>query len=199
MNYNRIKLYWKTLLLRRGTTITMVLTYKCNLKCDYCILKAPTGSYPSSTISTLYEWKDIIYRFPVRIKEIYLSGGEATLHPQFAEITNWLLDEGYHVKLFSNLVAVDEILKVKKSYRFMVTATYHRSMNLGTFLRNYLRVTKKHRVDVHELGTQKIHFSKLLPIVTDPKKMGDKLFRFAPDRKLDIGCYDVTRSHSHFV
>jgi uncharacterized radical SAM superfamily Fe-S cluster-containing enzyme len=195
MNYNTFKLYWKTLLFRRGVTIALVLTYKCNLDCPYCILKVPKGVYPSSEVSTLAEWKEFIKRFPVKIKEVYLSGGEPTLYPDFVELTNWLLDEGYHVKVFSNLLNINSLLKIQRSYRFIITSTFHTDKEM--FMRNYWIIKMLHRVDVHELGIKRLQLDSLvMPLVNDPDKVGGYNFTITPDRKIYIGCYDAVYDKS---
>jgi uncharacterized radical SAM superfamily Fe-S cluster-containing enzyme len=197
MNYNKIKLYWKTLLFRRGITIALVLTYKCNLDCLYCILKVPKGIYPSSDISTLDEWKEFIRRFPVKIKEVYLSGGEPTLYPDFVELTNWLLDEGYHVKVFSNLLNINNLLKVQRSYRFIITSTFHWSSDYDIFMRNYWIIRMRHRVDVHELKYKVLPIKTLvMSLVDNPNEVGGYNFTITPDRKIYIGCYDAVYDKS---
>jgi organic radical activating enzyme len=191
MNYNKIKLYWKTLIFKRGFNLAIFLTYKCNLGCSYCILKIPTGNYPHSEISTLEQWMELINRWPVRIKEIYLSGREAVLHPQFVEITNWFLGKGYHIKVFSNLMDIDKFRQIIKIHRFMITATYHHNCDKNKFMSNYNELTKRFRIDVHELGYKILPFSKLMPLVYNSDLIPREYFRISPDRQIYIGCYDI--------
>jgi hypothetical protein len=198
MNYNKIKLYWKTLLFKRGITIALVLTYDCQLHCPYCILKA-TGGYPQSDTSTFLQWKDFIDRFPVRIKEVYLTGGEPTLYPHFVELTNYLLDKGYHVTVFSNLLD-RKLLWIQMSYRFLITATYHHHTDSRIFVKNYNEITKLHRVDVHELGYKALSLnSKVMPLVSDPNEIGGYNFTVTPDRKIYIGCKDAVIDKTTYI
>lgn len=105
-----MKLYGKTLWFRRGVNITLFLSYRCNIYCPYCSLAQINGKYPQGEELTLEQWKEKFDRgFPVKIKEVYLSGGEPSLVPYIAEFANYLIDKGYHVCLFSNLARVDRL------------------------------------------------------------------------------------------
>jgi organic radical activating enzyme len=190
MNWNKFKIYGKTLSLKRGCSITLMLCYNCTLSCDYCCLKIASGKYPVSKMSTFDEWKELINRWPVKIKEVILSGGEPTLMPYFAELANWLLDKGYHVKVYSNLTNPKPYQDVRNSYRFIITATYHHSYDINKFIVNLSSI--KHRIDVHEIDSRMLPFSKVKELVTDKWKVETRYFRVNPARKIFIGCYDLT-------
>jgi organic radical activating enzyme len=181
-----MKLYGKTLRFKRGIFLNLFLTFRCTLKCDYCILKLPTKIYPKSKEVGLDVWKDLISNFSLKIKEVSVSGGEPTLYPYFAEFVNWLLDKGYHVKIYSNLTNPSPINDIKKSYRLIINATNHKHK---AFLGNYLEM--KHRVNVIELGERTLSFSRVNPILDKPNKI--KGLVVGPDTKLFQNCAEMNQ------
>ena len=157
-----MKFYGKTLMFRRGTNVTLFLSYKCNIYCPYCSLAQVNGKYPVGKELTLDEWKEWFnVGFPVKIREVYLSGGEPSLVPYIVELTNFLLDKGYHVLLFSNLARVDRLEKIKKSYRFYVRATYHHVDDKERFDKAYQRLIKTHPVIVDEFEYKVLPYSRV--------------------------------------
>jgi organic radical activating enzyme len=191
MNWNIIKLYGKTLLLRRGVTLNIFLDYKCTLSCEYCCLKLPSGHYPNLETSTLDEWEEFINRWPTKIKEVTISGGEPAMISYLPDLANWLLEKGYHVKVFSNLTIPEPFEKIKNNYRFIITSTYHRGFKQDKYLENYLKI--KQRIDVHEIGIKTLPFSKLKPMITDERDIERESFRINPKRQIFIGCYDLLK------
>jgi organic radical activating enzyme len=193
MNYNIIKIYHKILPFISGQQVSIHLTYDCNLKCDYCGVKIPSGKQPHSDTSTFEQWIDLINRFPCKIKEFYISGGEPTLHPDFSKLVNYLLSKKYYVTVFTNLMTLHPLLGINTSFRFKILATYHHHSNKIIFMRNYNAVSNYHRIDVNEIGDTKIlPYSKLKPFLKEDD-FNDKNFRISPDRQIFVGCND------HFV
>ena len=81
--------------------VYLVVTRKCNLSCPFCIRSSvPTEE---STLS-----KELIYSYLAQIKEmndqitLIITGGEATLHPDFREILQKSCDMFQKVILCSN-------------------------------------------------------------------------------------------------
>jgi organic radical activating enzyme len=87
------------------------------------------GIKPSSKTITLDGWKEIINAFPIKIKEVFISGGEPTLISWLPDLCNWLLDKGYHVTVFTNLHIPIFLIRVKRSRRFQIYATFHQEQD----------------------------------------------------------------------
>jgi len=86
------------------------ITNTCNLRCKYCFAKGMLGGAANAEEMTLDEIKKIatFVKNPEgpSTKEmpgiISLLGGEPTLHSQFRQIIDYLLENNFVVKLFSN-------------------------------------------------------------------------------------------------
>ena len=187
-----MKLYGKTLKLRRGVSIDIYPSFLCNLSCCYCALKIPNGKYPDRGYEmSLQEWKDFINNFPVKIKEVCITGGEPGLWKGIAELTNWLLDEGYHVKIFSNLTVIAKFLEIKPSYRFIISATFHHGQNSYNFSQKYKVLSKLFRIDVYEFGGRVLDFSMPHKMFHTTKDFPQGGFKISPDGQILIGCPQI--------
>jgi len=163
-------LYWNTLRLNRknytdqgkkknnrwfhkGTELAVVLTGKCNLHCDYCPMFLTDKKYPKYKDATLEEWKDYFEKYPEWLSQIFLTGGETSLVPYIAELTNWLVDRGHHVIIFSNLKKPEAFYPIKKSFRFILIPTFHPTDNKKRFTEAYnkLKQNTKFRIRVQEM------------------------------------------------
>ena len=104
----------------------MVLTTRCNLKCeDYCPMFKVNGERPVYDECSVDEWKTFIENYPNHIEEVFLSGGETSLYPNVSELVNWMVSKGIYVCIFSNLWKPEAFLGLKKSYRLVLYPTYH--------------------------------------------------------------------------
>ena len=194
MNHNKIRLYGKLLRFKKGQLLSLFLTFKCNLRCSYCSLKwATDGIWPKTEISTVRQWQDLINRISFPIREISLLGGEPTLYPGFAELTNWLLSRGYFVKVYTNLTNPNVLLEVNRSQRFIIHASYHRAFDGERFMANYYSLYKKHRIDIYELGYRTLNVkTRLGPILSKrdhQAKTSD--LHISPDRRLYWNCDEM--------
>ena len=182
---------------RRGVRLSMVLTYRCNLKCDYpCSMLLPTGKWPKAKESTFQELKQFIKEFPYKVREIQISGGSPELHPSFVEFTNWLLDQGYFVQIMTNLLFLKKLSQIKRTYRVMFCCTYHHSSSLKIWMRNYDYLNKYYRITTDELGERLTPQRVKLRIVKnylDCRGLRDNslMIRVAPDLTMYNTCYGV--------
>lgn len=191
MNY-LIK-YGKRKLFKRGIGISLTLSYKCNLRCSYCSLKNFGDTIPESNdVHSVYEWIEFIKTFPVKIREVYITGGEPSLFKGVETLCNWLIDNGYFVTVFSNLTDKCEVfLKVKISARFKIQSTYHESANINHFTNNYLVLSRLHRIDIDEINTNHFPYlsnKKQLTTIENEKK--PSILRVNPDFSIYTNCYD---------
>lgn len=85
---------------------SILLTNKCNLKCEYCY-----GDYSASkneflAINKVPELFDTLEKNG--ITAIELTGGEPLLHPYFTEILKLACNKRWHINILSNGVLFDE-------------------------------------------------------------------------------------------
>lgn len=192
MNYNKIKIYGKSLLFKRGCQVSLFITYSCNFNCPYCGASLPSGKQPHGRESTIEEWKEFINKFPTKIKEFYVSGGEPTLYKDFIPLVEFLLTIG-HVKIFTNLSKPQILLSLPKSYKLTIRATFHHSDDINRFNNSYNSIYKKHRIDVYEIGYSLLPYSILVPPLEKKDYFADGNFRISCDRQIFIGC------QNHFI
>ena len=183
--------------LRRGIRITCYLTFACDYNCSYCLMNFPGNGQPKAKMSSLDEWKEYINLIPSSIQEIYISGGEPTLVPYFKEFTEWALNKGILVTVFSNMSdsAVAELSKLEETVRLRILGSYHPSQQeLSNFINNCNSI--KNRVDVLEIkfdeNTKKnVPFSKWKPVTNKDQMRTKKMFRISPDLLMFLTCFDM--------
>ncbi|MBD5323629.1 MAG: radical SAM protein [Bacteroides sp.] len=92
-----------------GEGVQLYLTNKCNLRCPHCYMISGNAS-PNELEKN--EWYDIIENVAAHgADRITFSGGEATLHPNFAEFVIRSHNLGMNVELLSNgLLLTDKLL-----------------------------------------------------------------------------------------
>lgn len=191
-----MKLYGKTLLFRRGLVLNIYLTLRCNLNCEFCCVRANRVVCPESTLE---EWQEFFRRFPDPVKELSVSGGETTLVPYYPELCNWLIDEGYHVSLATNLhkAKLDRdwpMLRIIPHHRFQISATCHQDpipfMQAVRALRGL-----GYRVNVREVGTTMIRGSVMLREQSQDELYFEKAgLNIAPDRSIHINAWHMVKA-----
>ncbi len=193
-----MKLYGRTLMLKRGTMLQISLTYACQYRCEYCTLKMPTGKQPMSRGRLSFEeWQERIKNFPVKVREVYISGGEPTLVSYMPDLCNWLLDVGYHVTIFTNLhEALKSLTRIKPSYRLQIWATFHKGHRADLFggAYHYLK-GEGYNITAEELGEKTLDFTKLMQFTT-VEALKDPSFRMSPDGQLFTSCYEHYKEKS---
>lgn len=194
----RIKLnkkgYWKMLFFKRGILLQISLTMKCNYDCDYCSQKFVEKGRVQHKEVGFISWVRFFKRFPYKIKEVYVSGGEPTLHKDFVRIVKYLLGCGYHVKVFTNLKNYKKILELPQTRRLCITTTYHHHVKKETFLIAY-NALKNYQIKVDEIGTKILKFSNLKTEGTKEKNDSYMIvcLRISPNLRINISCFDLLR------
>ncbi len=184
--------------MKRGIRLKIFPTFKCNLDCAYCGNDLGVGLDPIDRKTLdVDDWVDLIQSFPVRVREVVISGGEPTIYPGMVTFINKLLELGYFVTVFTNLTN-KYLINTNKSFRLRIYATFHgRHYDKNRFLSNYYAVTKKHRVDVNEIAEQRLSFSKVDPWGCDleqAKTINKNYFWISPDGMIHTSCYAVMYS-----
>lgn len=140
--------------LHRGMRIHAILTFACNFKndCYYCTWKAG-GGWPQAKTMTLAGWKKVIKRLPFKVREIMVTGGEPMLHPEFNQIVEWMLKQGYFVTVYTNL-SIAKGNQLPKHHRLRFYASKHSMVRrkMWPFLTN---LYNGFRVDKNDIGSDK--------------------------------------------
>ena len=147
--------------LHRGTKLMLFLNYKCNLNCDYCSLGYIGKRVESETIE-LDDWKYLVESFPLKLREIRISGGEPMLMPYYAELINWLLDRGFYVMVFTNLTVLN--FDVKPNSRLIYSATYHKGAKYWIWKKHLEFYRKRYKVNAQQLEDETISGIKVSPV-----------------------------------
>lgn len=165
-----IRLYWNTLRVHKktgkwfskGTDIVCVLTTKCNLHCNYCPMFLTDPKYPRFDVCTLDEWKEFFENYPEWISQVYLSGGEPSKVSYLSELTNWLIDRGHHVIIFSNLETPEAFYGIKNHWRFVLVPTFHQyEDDKERFTKAYNKLKSRFRIVSQEMEDEhKLFFTK---------------------------------------
>lgn len=117
--------------LKRGITVSAMLTFRCNLDCSYCSNKFVTGKMPSSKEMSLIEWIEIFDRFPVKIREVIITGGEPFLYKHIDELILYLVGRNIHVAVFSNLLVKRQLSYTGDLLR--IAASHHENVSKEKF------------------------------------------------------------------
>lgn len=181
--------------LKRGIKINLSPSWRCNLQCEYCILKTSgKKKYPQDhdEIKPIEYWKEWISTFPVKIREVAISGGEPTLIPYLIELVNWLLSEGYYVLILTNLTNWTNLCYIKPSRRLRIEATLHECYDKDLFLEHYNIVSIWHRVDVIEIEKKELSFSKTVPWSSEEtsRRIDKNYLKAAPDGTIYRNCFE---------
>lgn len=180
-----------------GVKLSIVLSWKCSLKCSYCSQKLGGNKMPDDPeLKTVGEWIDYIKNFPLKIKEIQLTGGEPSIYSGIVKLANGILKEGYLLTIYSNLTNT-KLLNVNPSRRLRIKSTYHESYDQGKFKKNLGILRKIHRVDIDEIYQEIIGNSNIKQWYTIDKiqKSTKGYLRIAPNGRIYTNCYDCAKEH----
>ncbi len=102
--------------------IYILLTEKCNLHCSMCIRGRQSGKELDLT-----ELKKVIRENDFSRDEIVISGGEPSLHPQFAEIVDFFCDSAAKVGVATNGTQTSRLAKIaqKENLFFQISLDGH--------------------------------------------------------------------------
>jgi MoaA/NifB/PqqE/SkfB family radical SAM enzyme len=199
-------LYLKTIAkkLTKGVLLQISLTYRCSGACDICCQKFLLGRHPKVKETNFLGWVRFFKRFPYKIKEVYVSGGEPVLHPDFVRIVNYLLCCGYYVRIFTNLKDIRKFYAINQSYKLSIKATYHHNeLSSFEFDENYQRLKNIHSVEVDEIEyPQMLPYSKMQSMLHNDhsRATGENFYeatclRISPDLHINLNCYELVSNH----
>ncbi len=129
--------------------IYLLLTEKCNLKCRMCIRGKQHGEELSFLRLKNATWLD-----EIKVHDIVVSGGEPTLHPDFAPIVNFLCDHARSVTVTTNGTQKDCLIKnvTRENLYFQISidgdnAGHDDIRGLGTFTKSMSTVHELDRLE----------------------------------------------------
>jgi len=183
--------------------VQISLTFRCSGTCKMCCQKFLLGYRPIVEETNFTGWVKFFKRFPYKIKEVYVSGGEPVLHKDFVRIVNYLLGCGYYVRIYTNLKNIDKFREIKQCYRLSIKATYHHNESLEIFDMNYKALKMIHSVEVDEFETPKLlSYSKLQNMLNNDhsRATGENFYeatclRISPDLHINLNCYELVENH----
>ncbi len=112
------------------TSFYLYLTSGCNLHCRHCWI-APTfvkgQPQPGDYLDLDLLKKAVTEAKPLGLSSAKLTGGEPTLHPQFAQIADYLTAEGLSLNMETNGTLIDEALARHLKEH---TSLYHVSVSI---------------------------------------------------------------------
>ena len=132
----RRKLFWyvhffagalnnKPGIFKKGITIDIIPTTRCNYKCSYCPMFLH-GEVKRFDECTWEEWADFITRRVQHwVSTFYVSGGEPGLYKDIVPLINWLISRGHKVILLTNLSYPEKFEGIKPHWRLMFQPTFH--------------------------------------------------------------------------
>jgi organic radical activating enzyme len=153
----------------RGAAVTLSLSTKCNLSCQYCPNVDFRKTYPRWDECSMEEWQEYIEKFPEFISLVLISGGEPTLIKWVPKFTNWLISTGRKVVIFTNLAIPEKFKDIKPSSRLQVQSTFHHKDDKYRFTDAYEKVLSYgHKVDAVEVGNEPkvLSFTHQKPFIT---------------------------------
>lgn len=111
-------------LFKKGITIDIIPTTRCNYKCSYCpmFLHGEVKRYEECSFE---EWKVFIERLQHWVSVFYISGGEPALYKDIVPLTNWLIERGHKVIIMTNLSYPKNFQGIKPHWRLMFQPTFH--------------------------------------------------------------------------
>ena len=184
--------------LRRGIRVCIFPTYRCNLSCPYCSnnLERSGTIFRSEEIRPL-DWERLIKNFPVKIREVVISGGEPLLYFEIQRLILLLLDLDLMVMMNSNLM-IKRNLSILKSDRLRVEATLHEGVDKTKFYSNVQHYRQWFKVDVdfftdHNWPIRFLGFKgkKLMSEDESYLCLDMKRFKFTPDGRLWINDREI--------
>ncbi len=98
--------------------MNIVFTNFCNTNCAYCFAKGKLNSAKNSKDSYInFRNLKIVIKFLKKSKQAHVGiiGGEPTLHPKFKERVTMILDEGFHIQIYSNGIIKEDIVTFLES------------------------------------------------------------------------------------
>jgi len=185
------------MIFRRGIRLYIIPSFKCNFDCSYCVLKIPNKQYPHcKDEKTFEEWKEFISTFPVKVREIRISGGEPFKNDVTVPLTNWAISKGYFVTIETNLTPwfFHRIFKLPDTKKIKLYVTYHKEqIRKALWLKGYKflkRFRPKYTIIAYSFPKGKFWFT-VDKDWAKPDTMRVSRFIIGPDFQIFRNCFEA--------
>lgn len=186
-------------LFKKGISIDIIPTTRCNYKCSYCpmFINGEAKRYEECSFE---EWKVFIERLQHWVSVFYISGGEPALYKDIVPLTNWLIERGHKVIIMTNLSYKHRYNGITPHWRLMFQPTFHPEFaSLEKFKENakWLK-TQGFNVTSQQIFQNDGKFNRIKEFFTQNwfENLDDN-FQVAPDSprtlQLYLGCVNVFR------
>jgi len=140
--------------------IQVEITDGCNLHCEYCYRNANANFRSSKFISWTKLRKALSKLKKAGMTELGITGGEATLHPDFADILAYATKNFEHVELISNGTNGTTLEKALLS----IPVEHRKKLNLSISFNRWMREYEMFLKGKHYLNKTIQLMSKCLPV-----------------------------------
>jgi len=129
----------------------ILLTSYCNQNCSFCFASHLMGKRNKTNHISFEKYAKLLdYLEKNGINEVFLMGGEPTMHPDFIKIIRETVDRGFAIELFTNGVFSDEIRdflislgnQIKMYHLNLAAPIYGKSNVAKKKLAEFVRVVK---------------------------------------------------------
>ena len=139
---------------------------------------------------TFEEWKVFMERYPYWISQVIVTGGEPSLYKEVAPLTNWLIERGHHVIVFTNLWRTENFQSIKPHWRLLFMPTFHKGQDKIERFKKALTTLEGYQVDSQQLFENEHNFGRIKEFFTlDYFKNTDPTLQFAPDAPRTLQVY----------
>jgi organic radical activating enzyme len=159
------------------------------------------GIWPHCNEVDLNNWLEFLKGFPIRVREVFIYGGEPAVVRYIAELIKALLSAGILVTVYTNLSNIKKFIDLPESPRLRFVATFHYGqMKENVFLWNYRELSSRYNTRLEEIETAELDNSHVKPMCT--REDSQSLFIekntliIAPDLKIYCSCahaYDAAK------
>lgn len=98
------------------TSLFLEITNLCNKTCSYCYNKEDNLSLKKHSMSENLFCKIIDEANDIGIDTIIVSGGEPTMHPQFCNMIQYIIQKNMYCKINSNAYSEEKLVSISKQF-----------------------------------------------------------------------------------
>jgi len=144
-------------------TVQIAITYDCNKSCYYCYAKALKSSYQQMSLADFK--KALSWLESQNIKNLNFTGGEPTVHSEFAQIIELARRRGFQLGLFTNGLFSAKIFgAVGKCNNFLINynpRAHYTAQEFKLLNRNLLKLTRAEKtIDIMFNVTGQVNSAK---------------------------------------
>lgn len=148
--------------------VTLRINGNCNLKCEYCVLNKGIVYKTTDIFETITNIKKMM-KILNRKFEIYLLGGENSIHPDFIDILKYLRQNKIKVNFQTNLTMNEHIARRMIEYIDEIMISFHPK-----------ELLKRKKIDIFFNNLEIIYHSNVVISNLDIMSEGDLAYEYMP-------------------